>query len=171
MKQAFLALGLAAALSGCGALTIKSNPNTYNVRDKTQPVKPGPIALVNGYAAETPATILVQGGTSWVIDKRQVTDTAVQVMSRHLAKNGVTATPQAAKTVTLTIKNVSTQLMGFAGTRITLSLEAKYGDGTTSLVTTENRSPADAGQVLDGAVLFAVTQTLNHDRFVEYVNR
>ena len=171
MKHAFLALGLAAALSGCGALTIKSNPNTYSVRDKTAAVKPTQIAIVNSFATETPATILVQGGTSWVIDLRQVTDTAVQVMSRHLVKNGMTVTPQAPKTVTLTIKNVSTQLLGFAGTRITLSLEAKYGDGTVSLVTTENRSPADAGQVLDGAVLFAVTQTLNHDAFVAYVNR
>src|SRR5689334_1919931 len=93
--RALFALALAAALPGCGALTIKSNPNTYNERDKTAALKPGPIALANGYAAETPATILVQGGTSWVIDLRQVTDTAVQVMSRHLAKNGMTVTPQA----------------------------------------------------------------------------
>src|SRR5262245_429117 len=117
--RGFFVLALAAALSGCGALTIKSNPNTYNVRDKTAAVKPTQLAVVNSYAAETPATILVQGGTSWVLDLRQATDTAAQIMSRHLVKNGMTVTPQASKTVTLTIKNVSTQLLGFAGTRIT----------------------------------------------------
>jgi len=38
-------------------------------------------------------------------------------------------------------------------------------------VTGENVSPADAGRVMDGALLFAITKLLNEDRFVNYVNR
>jgi hypothetical protein len=168
-----LVLTLLAVLAGCGTVMIKADPNQFSVREQTKPLKPRQIALVNGYAAETKATIISQSGSTLQVDLRQVTDSAIQVMSRHLQKNGVTVMPQAAKTVTLSVKNVNETLrgMGMGGIRIQLDLEAKYSDGTSSLVASENVSPADAGRVLDGAVLFAVTKMLNDDRFVGYVNR
>jgi len=152
---------------------IKSDPNMYTVKEGTKPLKPVQIAIVNGYAAETKGTVFEQAGTSWVVDYRQVTDTAVKIMTRHLEKSGLTVVPQAQKTVTLNVKNVVSALrgMGYGGIRTTLELEAKYADGTSSLVPAENVSPAEAARVMDGAVLFAVTSMLNNERFVNYVNR
>ena len=92
-------------------------------------------------------------------------------MSRHLVKSGVAVEPQAPKTTTLTVRSVSAETRGFAGTNMVVRLEAKFGDGTTAEATGENRSPGSAGRALDGALLFAVTFLLNDARFVDYMNR
>ena len=167
-----LAFAFVAFLSGCGTINLKSDPNTFSVRENTKPLKPTQIALVNGYAAETKAIIYEGRGTTLQVDQRQVTDSAIQIMTRHFEKNGIRVVPQAAKTVTLSVQNINQTLVGggYGGMRNQLALEAKYG-GTSSLVTGENVSPADAGRVMDGALLFAITKLLNEDRFVNYVNR
>ena len=167
-----LAFALVALLSAC-TMTATSDPETFSVRDNTKPLKPTTVALVNAYAAETKVKIFEGKGSTLNADLRQVTDSAIQVLRRHFEKNGIKVVPQAGKTVTLSVQNVTETLRGggYGGIHMQLALEARYANGTSSLVAAENTSPADAGRVLDGALLFAITKLLNDERFVAYVNR
>lgn len=157
---------IAISIAGC-THTVTSNPNTYSVRAQTAPLKATQIAVVNGYSAETRMKIIVGDE----VDLRQVTDTAIKVMSRHLENSGMALEPQAPKSVTLKVSSVSAEVRGFAGTRISVRLEAQFGDGTTAAVSAENNTPGSKARALDGALLFAVTAMLNNARFVDYINR
>jgi hypothetical protein len=147
------------------------NPDTFSVREDTARLRaPQSITLKNGYSSET--KMIIYQGATWDVDMLQLTDAAIQMMSRHLAKNGINV-GAGEKTITLRVRDVKASLISipFASRMNTsLNLEAQMGDGTASMVSAENNSPMIAWRWIEGALLFAVTGLLNDARFVDYVN-
>jgi hypothetical protein len=72
------------SLAGCGARTIITDPNMYSVTGPTTALRSGErVALVNGYAAQTMTEIGEHGGNQFMVDLRQVTDTAIAMAAKH----------------------------------------------------------------------------------------
>ena len=161
-------------LAGCGTTTMTANPNTFAVRGTTQTLRaPQTITLKNGYSSETKMIMRSVGGMIWDADMRQLTDVAIEMMSRHLAKNGINV-GSGEKTVTVSVRDVRADIIPIPfATRYqtVLGLEARLGDGTVSTIPAQNSSPGGPDRSIDGALLFAVTGLLNDAGFVGYVNR
>src|SRR5260370_823933 len=80
-------IAFAVALVGC-THTMRINPDTFSVREDTARLRaPQSITLKNGYSSET--KMIIYQGATWDVDMLQLTDAAIQMMSRHLAKNGI----------------------------------------------------------------------------------
>lgn len=162
---------LVGMLVGCAAPTIETDPDTFDVpEDAAKHLRAGGnVALTNAYSAETKVKIWTMGDSGWFGDLKQYTDTAITMLGREMQKKGVTVDPKAAKTVTLKVRDVSAS----PGWTIesNLTLEAQYGDGTKSVITTRNSSPSDAWRSVSGSLMYAVTQLLSDKKFVEYVNK
>lgn len=176
MKRLFI-LGLIALLAGCGTYTVVPDPGAYSVRDQTMRLKRGTsIALLNGH----PQQEMVMVADRMQVDARQVADTAISIMRRHLQRNGVTVDPNAPKKVTIRLASATMSYLAipFAERwRTTLELEATMGDGRRASARGENNAPAAfRGQLaiqrsLEGAVLFAVTELLDDPELEVYANR
>src|SRR5258706_1182071 len=163
-------IAFAVAFVGC-AHTMIANPDTFSVREDDARLRvPQSITLKNGYSSET--KMIIYQGATWDVDMLQLTDAAIQMMSRHLAKNGIKV-GAGEKTITLRVRDVKARsiYIPFASRMdISLNLEAQMGDGTASMVPAENSAPTIAWHWIEGALLFAVTGLLNDARFVDSVN-
>ncbi|HEX7742025.1 MAG TPA: hypothetical protein VF442_06280 [Sphingobium sp.] len=177
MKRLFLAFALAAALSACGTITVVTDSGAYSVPGNAATPPAGTsVALLNGYSQD--AVKMVANRIQ--LDLRQVTDTAIRMMQRHLERNGVKVDQNAPKKVTLKVVNASMYYVPipFAEKwRTNLDLEAVLGDGTSTSVRAENSAPvAFRGQVVlqrsvEGATMFAVSDMLRDKRFQAYTGR
>lgn len=162
-----------ATLAGC-AVDMASNPNRYSLEPGVVEhlQKSQAIALKNAYTSESKAPIRM-GGTTLTFDRKEMTDTAVAMLSRALEKQGIANAETAEKTVTLRIRLASLRVHGFAPVPQRtgrLFLDFRLGDGTTGTLEAENSSPADFDRVLDGAILFALRDLVKDERFVAYMN-
>ena len=177
MKRLLFAAALAAVLSACGTVTVVTDPGAYSVPANAAAPREGKsVALLNAYSTD-PMTLI---SDRIQVDLRQVTDTAIHMMRRHLEKKGVTVDPNASTKVTLKIVNANMYYMAipFAERwRTNLDLEATFGDGTSTSVRAENSAPvAFRGQVVlqrsvEGATMYAVSDMLRDKRFQAYTNR
>jgi hypothetical protein len=177
MKRLLFALALAATLSACGTVTVVTDPSAYSVPASAASPRSGQsVALLNAYSSDNVKLV----ASHIQVDLRQVTDTAVTMMRRHLEKKGVTVDQNAPKKVTLKVVNANMYYMAipFAERwRTNLDLEATFGDGTSTSVHAENSAPvAFRGQIVlqrsvEGATMFAVSDMLRDKRFQAYTDR
>lgn len=156
-------------LASCST-TITSDPDTFNVpADAAKHLRAGgSVALNNAYPSEMKVRIWADGNLRWFGDLKQYTDTAITMLGREMQKKSVAVDPKAAKTLTLRVYDVSASHGWVIGS--VLTLEALYGDGTKSTITTKNSSPSDAWRAVDGSLMFAVSQLLGDEKFLAYVN-
>ncbi len=109
-------------------------------------------------------------------------DSAINIMTRHLQKNGMTLDPSSLKKVTLKVLATSTHFLNIPFSqryRGNSTLQAMFGDNQQAQVTGENAAfippftpHTDARQrSVEGATMLAVTALLNDARFVGYLNR
>lgn len=170
ITRGFLAVSLIAALAGCTA-TVPTKPDNYSVAPKaTAHLRPAQsVSLVNGYPAESNLRVRLRG-TTLVLERQKMTDTAIAMLTRALENQGITVTPQAEKTVTLQVQpqGVVFQMFRYTGR---INLVAKFGDGKEAHLPQENMSPMGWTNAFDGAVLFALNDLLEHESFVAYMNR
>lgn len=161
---------LMGALAGCAAPVIVTSPDTFDVPDDAaRHLRAGGIvALKNAYQDETKVKIWTYSDSGWIGDLRQYTDTAITMLGREMQKKGVSLDPNAGKTITMRVFDVSAS-PGWV-IESSLTLEARYGDGTKSTITTKNTSPSDAWRSVDGSLMFAVSRLLSDEKFLEYVN-
>lgn len=176
----FILLSVLLALTGCGTRTIITDANTYSVNGPTATLRAGErVALVNGYAAETMTEIGEHGGNQFVVDLRQVTDTAIAMASRHLETMDVVIDPAAQKKVTFKVMNAQMrfQYIPFnSRLRTSLDLSAGFHDGTDALVRAENAAVVlgmgdVAKRSVEGATMFAVTNLMSDPGFVRYLGK
>lgn len=159
-------------LFGC-AVPVSSDPNRFNL----DPVRLSPLkgaqalALKNAYSNEGTLTIRFPGGVSWIVDQKDMTDTAIAMLGRAMAQQGIAINPQAKKAVTLRARVLSAGARGFQGTIVRVGMDATFGDGTSTYTEGDNTSPLSQGRAFDGAVLFALEQLVLDEKFVAYVNR
>ena len=173
-------LGMLVTLAGCGTRTIVTDANMYSVNGPTASLRAGErVALVNGYAAETMTEIGEHGGNQFVVDLRQVTDTAIAMAARHLETMDIVIDPAAQKKVTLKVMNAQMrfQYIPFnSRLRTSLDLSAAFDDGTDAVVRAENAAVvlgmADPPKrSVEGATMFAVTNLMSDASFVSYLRR
>jgi len=162
---------IVALLAGCAPPLINTNPDTFSVpADAAKYLhEGGNVALKNAYPAETKVKIWTYGDSGWFGDMKQYTDTAITMLGKEMRKRSISIDPNAPKTVVLRVYDVSASPGWVIHSSVTL--EAVYGDGTKSTITTTNSSPSDAWRSVDGSLMFAVTRLLADDQFVAYVNK
>jgi hypothetical protein len=161
---------LAALLAGC-TTEVGTNPETYSVAPAglSHLRRPQTVALENAYPHETKVELKLTGGNVWIIELRRLTQTSIAMLARGMEGQGIKVAPDAPKRVTLRVSDP----LAAAGYTIyaRLNLEARFGDGTSTTIQAENRSPMSADRAFDGAVLFALTRLVGDERFVAYMNK
>ena len=173
--SAAIAVLITGALAGC-AIDVPTDPQAFNIEPASMSqlrASKQTVALQNGYPGETKQQFKV-GPHTWIVDAKQLTDTAIAMLGRGLEKRGFTPAPQGEKTITLRViaQSASVQTFpGFAQTRVRVSLDAFSGDGTRVRVDADNMSPYSGQRAFDGAVLFALNKVLADEKFVAYLNR
>lgn len=172
-----LGLGFSAALAaGCGAVDVPTSANTFSIEPASAAHLRGaqPVALKNGYKEAAVRGIGAGKGQTWRVDQKQLTDTALAMLTRAVEQQGVKTSAEAEKSVTLLVRATH----GFIQTRAfspvpqsnaSVVLEVEFGDGTQAFIRADNNSPMGVQRAFDGAVLFALNKLLVHEKFVTYV--
>lgn len=169
-----LAVAAAAVLAGCAG-DVVTNPDAVIVEPFGMSAVRAPqtIAFKNAFEARARHEITSRDGT-WVVDLRQLTETAIVALRRALEKKGITADPQSAKTMTLRVqvRGAWAQFMpGHVLAKARVSLEAQFGDGSTASVEAEDGSAFGATRAFQGALRVAGQQLLYNPAFLAYLNR
>jgi hypothetical protein len=128
---------------------------------------PQALALDNGFQAETTIHLNTRS-TRWSTDLMRLTDTARSMLQRAMEARGITFAPQEQRSITLRIHRAAA--VGAPWAKSAVLLEARYGDGSSTVVTAENTG-FSAQRALDGAVLVALGKLVADEKFVAYVNR
>jgi hypothetical protein len=165
-------------LAGC-AVNVPTDPGAFDVQpDKVKHLQRGKeaLSLVNGYSSEAKANLRLQGGVTWVVDQGRLTDTAIIMLTRALEKQGIEMRDQSPKSVALQVQVMRVRMVRhpfspIMQTTATVALQARFGDGTASRIEAENMSPMGGQRAFDGAVLFALNDLLEDEKFVAYMNR
>ena len=168
-------LFLAAMLAGCMTVDIPTDPQAFSLEANrlSQLPRSQAVALKNGYTGDATLRLKMSSNT-WVIDQKQLTETALAMLGRAMQQQGLTLDPQAGKTVTLRARVLSTRFrtMPFvAMISVRLALNASFGDGSGTYIEADNSSPGGAQRAYDGAVLFALNQLVADPKFTAYLNR
>lgn len=166
---------LAAMAAGC-AVDVATSPDTFRVEPANAGHLRGPqsIALKNAYPAEAKKTFSVGMGQSWTADQKQVTDTALTMLARALVHPGIKAADPAPKSVTLAVRVDHAFLHSGAfvsQANVRLSVDAAFGDGSSTTVFADNNSPMGAPRAFDGALMRALNKLLIDEKFVAYLNQ
>jgi hypothetical protein len=163
-------LWLFVLLLGACTVAVPTKPDNYDIAPKATAHlrSPQSVSLVNGYDAESNVQFRLRGGGTLVFERRQLTQTAIAMLTRALEKQGISVTPQAPKTITLQVQPQGLVFQYFRYTgRITLV--ARLGDAGEVHIPQENLSPMGWTNAFDGAVLFALNDLLEHENFVAYM--
>lgn len=168
-------LVLVAMAAGC-AIDVPSNPDTFSVEPAKAAHLRGPqaIAFKNAYPAAAKSEFDAGKGQTWTVDHKQLTDTAIAMLTRAVAPQGIKAPAQAEKSITLQVRVerafIHSRVFSVAQSNARILLNAQFGDGTGAMIPAENNSPMGPQRAFDGAVLFALNQLLVDEKFVAYVN-
>jgi hypothetical protein len=176
MRPSLLSLAflLAAALSAC-TIPVDTSPDTFKVEPVALSHLSGVkgVALENAYKVDAPQGIRV-GEHTWVLQQKQLTDTAIVMLQRALEQQGLGAAPEAGKTVALRVHSPRASmriLPFFAQTFASVALDAEFGDGTKTTVYADNQSPMSGQRAFEGAILFSLNKLLLDEKFVAYLKR
>ena len=130
---------------------------------------------------------------------KQYTETAITMLTRQMNKKSVIVEPQGSRTVTLKVYDVTSgtrkrpyqvqsnpvlwivevplalianaeDISKHATFYSALRLEAVYGDGTRSTITTTNGSNWSAARAMDAAMMVGISLLLEDEAFVAYIN-
>jgi hypothetical protein len=167
-----IAVLLAAGVSACGMIiNVPTNPDNYRIEPKVVAHLRAPqtVALKNAYPAEANISLPIRHNTL-AVEQKQLTETAVVMLSRALEKQGITTSEQAEKRITLRVRAQGYRMQVFRWTGIVI-LDAELGDGTRISYPNESLSPKGWENAFDGAVLFALQDLLEDERFVAYMNK
>jgi hypothetical protein len=171
MKIKCAATLAALVLCGCGTtINVATSPDTYRLEPANLAGLRAsePIAVLNGWPVAS--TVKFADGHDLVVaDERQLSETAVVMLTRGLAARGI-ATGGTGKSVTLTVRGESFRTQNQVRPVVRLSVHARLGDGTAFSVPAQNRSPVSTTNAFEGAILFALVALVNDERFVKYVN-
>jgi hypothetical protein len=168
------ALLLAATLAGCGG-EIVTRPEAF-------PIEPGRVAhlrapqafaLSNGLQAPVKHQIR-NDSITWEVDARQLTDTAIVMLSRALEQQGIKPAPQA-KSAILRVEVRGGMGMFVPVPTVAASarilLHADFGDGTRALLDGEGGSGFGMQPAFEGAIRAALNRLLIDPTFIAYMNR
>jgi len=129
------------------------------------------VALSNAYPEEANANVTFKlRGNTLVFDQKRLTDTAVAMLGRAMEKQNIGIAADATKTVALRVRVTGYRFQVFRWTG-RIILEARFGDGTSTSIPSENLSGLGWEQAFDGAVLFALKDLAEDEKFLAYLNQ
>jgi len=101
-------------------------------------------------------------------DLKQLTDTAVAIVTRELNQKGLRITPNADKTMRMRVVKAMWTPKFFTQTG-ELTLEAALGNGACVSVDGRHETGGNAFRALNGATLFAAIAILQNPRLAAYL--
>jgi hypothetical protein len=165
-------------LAGCGGQVVTS-PDVISIDpSRVAHIRaPQDVALSNAYAGDAKQAKQVyspDGGSTWELDARQMTDTAIVALRRALERRGVMASQAAGKTIAMRVRIRSTYAQPIplaVPAMARLELEAQFGDGTSTWVEGEAGSAFGVTGSYNGAIQLALYRLLSDAKFIAYMNR
>ena len=171
-----LGLVFAAALAAGCAIDVPTNANTFSIEPANAAHLGGAqaVAIRNGYAAPDVRELRAGKGQTWRVEQKQLTDTAIAMLTRAMEQQGVKTAAPAEKSMTLLGRAThgvihQNAFSPIAHSNASIALEVEFGDGTSTFVGADNNSPMGVQRAYDGAVLFALNRLLMDEKFVTYV--
>jgi hypothetical protein len=167
-----VALAVVLGSAAC-AHDIPSDPTRYDLEASALSSirAPGPVALSNSYPEEANANVVFKlRGNTLVFDQKRLTDTALAMLARAMEKQNIAIAADATKTVALRVRVTGYRFQVFRWTG-RIILEARFGDGTSTSIPSDNLSGVGFDQAFDGAVLLALKDLAEDEGFVAYMNR
>ena len=164
----FLASLAFALASGC-TIEIPTSADTFSLEPArlSHLRRAQTIELVNGYSG--PSTIQFgQSGHTFILDRMQLTNSVIGMLRKAMEQHGINVGPGGEKKITLRVVHAAVVSAPNAPAQATL--EAQFGDGTTTVSSANNRG-FSAQRALDGALLFTLNQLVIDTSFVAYVNK
>jgi hypothetical protein len=156
-------------LTGC-TVPIATDPDRFNVGLTTiSPLRLKTVALNNAYQTET-LVLRDPPRLPGSVDLKALSEAALSMMSRAMEKHGIAISPEAKKTVTLAVTHVELWDVFLRGTAATVTVEARYPDGTTIARQVTEYSALQYGRAIDAAVRPAMNDLIRDSRFVAYLN-
>jgi hypothetical protein len=164
------------ALIGCAGHPIvwdvPTSPDSFSLDPATLSHLRGAnaVTLKNAYQGEA-KIVLSLGRSAYAFDQKQMTETTIVMLQRAMEKRGIAAAAQADRSLILRVHGLAMQFSMGPGTTAHLTLEVQFGDGSTTAIAVDNRSPVSPQRAFDGALLFALNRLVTDERFVAYLNR
>jgi hypothetical protein len=160
-----LAACVVAFICGC-TMTVRTSPDSLKIeRGGVSHLPARTVTLVNGHANETQSRISSPPYTL-IVEPKQMTDTAIEVLRRALPTGG----KGAAKKVVLRVHSPR-QAGRYPMPGVAVTVDAEYGDGTRSQVFGEGYSARGADRSFEAALLTGLNRRLGDPRFVAYMKR
>jgi hypothetical protein len=159
-------------LAGC-AMGPASDPNRFSMEpaDVAHMRATTSLSLRNAYGSPSPVHVAM-GVTTFTFDQKQLTDTAITMLTRAVEKHGIKVVGGAEKTMTLRVRPQSLRMQGMPPRRTSrLVFDAQYGDGTSTSLVSEETTMGDFERSMDGAVLAALKALVQDEKFLAYMNR
>lgn len=165
-----LALPVVLGVAAC-TVSVPTNPHHYDIEANalSRLRAPQAVVLSNAYPGEANATLKLRGA-ELVLDQKQLTDTAIAMLSRAMEKQNIAVSAEAPKSIALRVRVRGVRMQPFRWTGIVI-LEAQFGDGTSTSIPNENLSGLGWEEAFDGAVLLALNDLAENEKFVAYMNR
>lgn len=177
VRRKFLGPILAAMAAAC-ATDVATDPDTFRVEPTraSHLRSPQVIALKNAYQTEDKRQFQAGMGHTWTVEQRQLTDTAIAMLSRPLQRQGIAVLAHADRSITLSVQATEATVhtnpfSPIAHSNARILLVARLGDGTDVLLPADNHSPLGPQRAFDGAVLRALNELLADQKFVAYMSR
>ena len=160
---------VAAMVCGCST-AVRTNPINIELGSAAvSHLPPRPVTLRNGHASESELLFSMSQQTL-VVEPKHMTETAVEALRRTLDKYLPPKLKTAPKSVTLWV--TSPRSAGeYPTPGVAISLEARFGDGTRTLVYAEGYSARGTERSFEVALQNGLNQLLSDQQFVEYMKR
>lgn len=173
MRARIAALLLTLA-TGC-VVTAPSNPTLYQIEPKGLAQLRGGqvVALQNGFPGAAKVNVRLRS-TTLEIDQREFTETAIAMLGRALQSRGIDTAGKDEKQVVVWVRMAGMLVQirpPIVQATARVVVHARFADGTETSIRAENMSPGGYGRAIDGAILFALNELVEDEKFVAYMNR
>jgi|RhiMethySRZTD1v2_1073278.scaffolds.fasta_scaffold863577_2 hypothetical protein len=162
-------LVVAGLLGSCS--TDSTNPNRFSLApsELAHLRAQQSVSMRNAYQAPAPSKAL-----RLTFDQKQLTDTAIAMLTRAMEKHGIAVAAEAEKTVTLRVRLAYLRMHGVAPVpqrTARIYLDAALGDGTSTSLEGEESSYGEFDRAIDGAIFMALKDLVADEKFVAYMKR
>jgi hypothetical protein len=171
MKIALAATVACIALFACGCTTtVRTSPDSLSIGPAAvSHLPPRVVALANGYPSEVQQKFSTPPYTL-IIEQKQMTDTAIEMLRRALEKNPGARGRGPAKKVVLKVR--SPRAAGpYPTPGVAITLDAQFGDGSQASVIGNGYSARGADRSFEAALLNALNRLLGDAHFIAYMKR
>lgn len=145
-------------------------PDRYPIEKITDFKPTATINIVNAQPSDADFLYAAGGGHEHYGKLNAWTDVAITIAKQELKKRGMSAAPNANKTLKMSVVHGNIEF-GMWRSRGAITLNIETGDGYEKTYRTENATPGGIHYAIDGALMRAVVAMFNDDDVAAYLSK